>query len=96
MNIKDILNQCKEQIKSFTQEDINNLKKNYDSMPDNKYYEPPTEIELIYSYHNWFEQESVIDISQDGYDFLYDNKENFYNESINQSSINKEYLAATA
>lgn len=96
MNIKDILKQCKEQIKSFTEEDIKNLKKNYDSMPDNKYYEPPREIELVYSYENWLELESVIDISQDSYDFLYDNKADFYNESINQSSINKEYLAATA
>lgn len=52
MNIKDILKQCKEQIKSFTEEDIKNLKKNYDSMPDNKYYEPPREIELVYSYEN--------------------------------------------
>ena len=78
MNIKDILKQCKEQIKSFTEEDIKNLKKNYDSMPDNKYYEPPREIELVYSYENWLELELVIDISNNSYDFSHDNKENFY------------------
>lgn len=48
MSIKDILQQCKELIKSFTKEDIENLKNNYDSMLDNKHYEPPKEIDLIY------------------------------------------------
>lgn len=96
MNIKDILKKCKEQVDSFTQEDIDCLKQNYDSMIDNKYYEPPVGIELVYSYVDCFESESVIDMSKDGYNFLYDNKDDFYDQNINQSIINSEYLAITA